>query len=42
VKDDFSSMNVDNITATIRAIALSSRTIVSGKDTPKRIPKLEE
>ncbi|RYY06680.1 MAG: M20/M25/M40 family metallo-hydrolase, partial [Sphingobacteriaceae bacterium] len=42
VKDEFASMDIDNITATIRAIALSSRTIVSGKDTPKRIPKLEE
>ncbi len=42
VKDEFASMDVDNITATIRAIALSSRSIVSGKDTPKRIPKLEE
>ncbi len=42
VKDEFSSMDVNNITATIRAIALSSRSIVSGKDTPKRIPKLEE
>ncbi len=42
VKDEFSSMDVNNITATIRAIALSSRSIVAGKDTPKRIPKLEE
>jgi hypothetical protein len=37
VKDEFSSLDVANITATIRAIALSSRTIVSGKDTPTRI-----
>ena len=42
VKDEFSSLDVNNITATIRAIALSSRSIVDGKDTPKRIPKLEE
>jgi len=42
VKDEFNSLDVNNITATIRAIALSSRSIVSGKDTPKRIPKLEE
>ena len=41
VKDEFSSLDVNNITATIRAIALSSRSIVNGKDTPKRIPKLE-
>jgi hypothetical protein len=41
VSDDFSTMDAANITATIRAIALSSRTIVSGKEAPKRIPKLE-
>lgn len=41
VKDEFSSLDAANITATIRAIALSSRSIVSGKDTPKRIAKLE-
>ncbi|MEO6150784.1 MAG: M20/M25/M40 family metallo-hydrolase [Mucilaginibacter sp.] len=42
VDDEFSTLDVNNITATIRAIALSSRSIVSGKDTPKRIPKLAE
>lgn len=42
VKDELGSLDVNNITATIRAIALSSRSIVAGKDTPKRIPKLEE
>ncbi|AYL97700.1 M20/M25/M40 family metallo-hydrolase [Mucilaginibacter celer] len=42
VGDEFSSLDVNNITSTIRAIALSSRSIVSGKDTPKRVPKLEE
>ncbi|MDN5283854.1 MAG: Bacterial leucyl aminopeptidase precursor [Mucilaginibacter sp.] len=42
VKDEFSSLDVSNITSTIRAIALSSRTIVSGKDTPTRIAKLEK
>ena len=41
VKDEFSTLDVGNITSTIRAIALSSRTIVSGQDTPTRIPKLE-
>jgi len=41
VKDEFSTLDVSNITSTIRAIALSSRTIVSGKDTPKRVAKLE-
>lgn len=39
VNDEFSSMDIENIVATIRAIALSSRTIVSGVDTPKRIDR---
>jgi Zn-dependent M28 family amino/carboxypeptidase len=42
VKDEYSSLDVNNIVATIRAIALSSRSIVSGKDTPTRIPKLNK
>jgi hypothetical protein len=42
VKDELSTLDVSNITSTIRAIALSSRTIVSGKDTPKRVAKLEK
>lgn len=41
VKDELGTLDVTNITSTIRAIALSSRGIVSGKDTPKRVPKLE-
>ncbi|MDB5110982.1 MAG: Bacterial leucyl aminopeptidase precursor, partial [Mucilaginibacter sp.] len=41
VKDELSTLDVGNITSTIKAIALSSRTIVSGQDTPKRVPKLE-
>jgi hypothetical protein len=39
VKDEFSSLDVANITSAIRAIALSSRTIVAGTDTPKRVEK---
>jgi len=42
VKDEISTLDMGNITSTIRAIALSSRTIVSGQDTPKRIAKLEK
>lgn len=42
VKDEFSTLDVGNITVAIRAIALSARTIVSGKDTPTRVAKLEE
>ncbi|MFM6975859.1 MAG: M20/M25/M40 family metallo-hydrolase [Sphingobacteriaceae bacterium] len=40
VNDETESLDVKNITATIKAIALSSRSIVNAEDTPKRIPKL--
>lgn len=42
VGDELSTLDVNNITATIRAIALSSRSIVEGKDTPTRVGKLEQ
>lgn len=42
VGDEFKTLDVGNITSTIRAIALSSRSIVEGKDTPKRVGKLEQ
>jgi hypothetical protein len=42
VGDEFATLDVNNIAATIKAIALSARSIVVGKDTPKRIPKLEK
>ena len=38
VNDEFKSLDMENIYAAIQAIALSSRTIVSGADTPSRIP----
>jgi Peptidase family M28 len=41
VTDELSTLDIGNITSTIRAIALSSRTIVSGADTPTRVAKLE-
>jgi hypothetical protein len=41
VGDEFSTLDVANITATIRAIALSSRSIIAGTDTPTRVAKLE-
>ena len=41
VKDEFSSLDVKNITATIKAIALSSRGVVAGTETPTRVAKLE-
>jgi len=40
VKDEYSTLDVSNITATIKAIALSSHTIISGQDTPTKITDL--
>jgi hypothetical protein len=42
VNDEFETLAVSNIWATIKAIALSARSIVAGTDTPKRIPKLKQ
>ena len=42
VNDEFETLDVGNIYATIKAIALSARSIINGTDTPKRIPKLEK
>jgi Zn-dependent M28 family amino/carboxypeptidase len=39
VDDEVETLDMKNITATIRAIALSSKSIVNGTDTPKRIDK---
>ena len=39
VDDEVETLNMKNITATIRAIALSAKSIVNGTDTPKRIDK---
>ena len=41
VNDEYETLDAVNIWSTIKAIALSARTIVAGTDTPKRIPKLE-
>lgn len=41
VDDEFESLNMENIYATIQAIALSSRSIVNGTDTPRRIPRTQ-
>ena len=35
--DEFSTIDIENMTLIIRAIALSSRGIVSGKETPTRV-----
>ena len=39
VNDEVETLDLENITATIKAIAISSRTIISGKDTPTRISR---
>jgi len=41
VKDEYSSLDVENILSTIKAIAKSAVSIISGTDTPSRIPKLK-
>ncbi|WAC42007.1 M28 family metallopeptidase [Pedobacter sp. SL55] len=41
VKDEYSSLDVENILSTIKAIAKSAVSIISGADTPSRIPKLK-
>jgi hypothetical protein len=41
VSDEYETLDVDNIYATIKAIAYSAISIVDGKDTPSRIPKLK-
>ncbi|WP_432708513.1 M20/M25/M40 family metallo-hydrolase, partial [Pedobacter sp.] len=40
VDDEYSSLATENIYNTIKAIAKSATSIISGEDTPKRIPKL--
>lgn len=41
VNDELETLDINNIWSTIKAIALSARGIIAGKDTPKRIAKLE-
>lgn len=42
VKDEYSSLDVENILSTIKAIAKSAVSIIGGADTPTRIPKLKQ
>jgi len=42
VKDEYSSLDPENILATIKGIAQSAISIVKGTDTPTRIPKLKK
>lgn len=39
VNDEFETIDIKNITTTIRAIATGSRSVISGADTPTRIDK---
>jgi hypothetical protein len=39
LSDDLASLDMNNMTEVIKAIALSSKTIISGKDTPTRVEK---
>lgn len=41
VKDELKTLDVNNIISSIKAIAIGSRSIISGKDTPTRIPPLK-
>lgn len=41
VKDEYSTLDADNILSTIKGIAKSAISIIKGIDTPTRIPKLE-
>ncbi len=38
--DEIETLDLINMTEVIKAIALSSKTIISGKDTPTRVEKL--
>jgi len=42
VDDEYSTLDVENILSTIKAIAKSATSIINGKDTPTRIPKLKQ
>lgn len=41
LSDEVSTLDIDNMTEIIKAIALSSESIINGKDTPTRIEKLQ-
>lgn len=42
IKDEYSTLDPENILATIKAIAKSAISIIKGTDTPTRIPRLVE
>lgn len=42
VKDEVSTLNVDNIVSSIKALAVGAESIISGKSTPSRVEKLRD
>lgn len=42
VKDEVSTLNIDNIVSSIKALAVGAESIISGKDTPTRVEKLRD
>ena len=41
VKDELQTLDIKNIISSIKAIAVGTESIISGKDTPTRIPPLK-
>lgn len=41
LSDEVSTLDMNNMTEIIKSIALSSQTIINGKDTPSRVPKMK-
>mgnify|MGYP003450446683 FL=1 len=42
LSDEISTLDMDNMTEIIKSIAISSQTIISGKDTPSRVQKMKK
>ena len=42
LSDEISTLDMDNMTEIIKSIAISSQTIISGKDTSSRVPKMKK
>mgnify|MGYP000853910780 FL=1 len=42
LSDEISTLDMDNMTEIIKSIAISSQTIISGKDTPSRVSKMKK
>jgi Zn-dependent M28 family amino/carboxypeptidase len=42
LSDEISTLDMNNMTEIIKSIAISSQSIISGKDTPSRVPKMKK